>query len=791
MKPAAVVGLAVAVGIGAWAALLAGDPPERTGGTHFIRPPSAARDGAVTLETAGATVVIRDESTDVTVENGGRQLTIRDRRTGQEFRVDTQAFALLLGGQTNRIALQGDRFTLERDGRTVAEIRRKAVPTAAAPSSETPPTTSLPAATSPAIPTPLPRTSEPVVSDEPGEVRQFRGHTQRVTGVAFSPDGRLAASASWDGSLRLWDVATGQERRRLGDNLGQLGGVAFSPDGRYLGVLRGSDVTVWEVESGQQLSRFKSETHFPSSAGLAFLRDGSRVMTGGRGGLVRLWDVVDGDQVGTFKVPMEIITGVAVSADGRRALATGGYFNNSDTRLGPLLSVWDMETKEVLFELKPEVRTVLYGGVFTADGKSVVAEDIADRHQLARWDIASGRRMLVFPDNTSVRALAISPDGRHVLSGGSSGRVILSDVETGLVVRSFRGHDRGVNAVAFSADGRYAISGGDDNIVRLWRLPETAGETAPEAEPVLREVRQFRHDNYVYCVAFSPDGNRALSSGFDTTLRLWDISSGEELKKFKGDSAGFMLNDIAWLPDGRWALLGGGQSRQTGRLTLWDVESWSEARPLAERGSVIATVAVSHDGRHGLSGDTEGEVRRWELPSGRELGRYTPGTRDARTVAISPDGRRAVYAGGYEDFRVRVWEVESGHELSLLTGHTAQVNCAMFHPDDNTRVVSAGNDQTIRVWDLTTGRAISTLRASAPIACLDITSNGRYVLSGSRDGSVQKWNLESGKAEGAFRGHSERVTDIDVSPDGRHVLSASYDKTVRLLELPEERTSSN
>jgi uncharacterized protein (TIGR03067 family) len=244
----------------------------------------------------------------------------------------------------------------------------------------------------------------------------FRGHEERVSAVAFSPDGKLALTGGSDKALRLWEVATGKEVRRFRGHTGGIGAVVFSRDGK-LAASAGWDKTVrpWDVATGQELKKFEGPTNFQT---VVFFPDGKRVLFGGDDRIMRLGDVATGQEIRRFEGHKQIVSCVAVSPDGRRALAT-----DDGVRL------WDLETGQV-------IRTFEEG-------------------------------------SAHVESVAFSPDGRRALAGGQDHTVRVWDVETGEKLAFFKGPGKGVFwSVAFSPDGRFALSGSGDNTLRLWRLPE-------------------------------------------------------------------------------------------------------------------------------------------------------------------------------------------------------------------------------------------------------------------------------------------------------------------------------
>jgi WD40 repeat protein len=285
------------------------------------------------------------------------------------------------------------------------------------------------------------------------------------------------------------------------------------------------------------------EGHDDGIWSVAFAPDGKTLLSGGKDRTLRLWDVDSGQLVRTLAFTPHEARSVAFSLDGNLALA--------------------------------------------ATGIGVRIYDLSDGQETARF---AGH-------TNTVKTLAVSPNGRRVLSAGDDRMVCLWDMQDGREHRRLTGHKGDVNGVAFIPDGRLAISGSRDQTIRLWDLDEA------------REVPRFgRQKGMVLSVVVAPDGRFALSGNFDTTLRLWDLSSGRELRRFQGHKQ--MVAAIAFAPDSRRVL--SGSHDQTVRL--WDVESGHELCCFAGHTAAVTSITVARDGRLAASASLDRTLRLWELP---------------------------------------------------------------------------------------------------------------------------------------------------------------------------------
>jgi WD40 repeat protein len=260
------------------------------------------------------------------------------------------------------------------------------------------------------------------------------GHTDRVTSVVFSPDGRRILTGSYDGTVRLWDLETGKEVRRLRGHTDRVRSVAMAPDGRYA-LSGGCDMTVrlWDVETGKQVHQFRKHKHWVLS--VAFDANGSHALSGSLDGTVRLWTVASG-----------------------REIYPGSFFG----------ALWHRLTRREVHAFDQHGRTAT-GVVFTPDGRALSGS--MDK-SIRLWDVRTGKELREFHGHEAgVTSVAISADGNRILSGSLDKTARLWDAHCGKELYCCRGHLGEVMTVALARDGRRALTGGADWTIRLWGLP--------------------------------------------------------------------------------------------------------------------------------------------------------------------------------------------------------------------------------------------------------------------------------------------------------------------------------
>jgi len=306
-------------------------------------------------------------------------------------------------------------------------------------------------------------------------------------------------------------------------------------------------------------------------------------------------------------------------------------------------------------------------------------------------------------------------------------------------VRRYTGHAETVMAVALSADGGRALSGGYDQTVRSWDVATG------------KELRRLTLSKPVYAVALSPDGRRALIASGEPDVRLWDVDSGDEVRRLVGHK--LWVGVVRFLPDGCRAISAGSESD----FRVWNLDTGQEMHRCTSNGGVIRDLAVSADGRRVLSGGEDGTLSLWDVDSGQEIRRFEGHHGTVWSVALSPDGRRAL-SGGADGF-VCLWDLDSGRLIGRWAGHWKVIRGVAFLPDGR-RALSVGNGGPFIFWDAETGRELHRFADSPEAVAVCSCPDGRHALVGHNYGSFRLWSLcaEAARARNHARlGQAEKA----------------------------------
>lgn len=416
---------------------------------------------------------------------------------------------------------------------------------------------------------------------------------------------------------------------------------------------------------------------------------------------------------------------------------------------------------------------------YSLDGARIVTGS-AD-HTAKVWDAASGKESLTLRGHGgAVKSVAFSPDGQRILTGSWDGTAMVWDATNGGNLLVLKGHDAAVFSAAYSANGQRIVTGSHDRTARVWDAVTGA------------DLLTFSgHTNRVWAVAFSPDGQRIVSGGWDQTVKVWEATNGHELLTLVGHRGAVL--SVAFSPDGE-RIVTGSQDHQA---KVWGATSGAVLHKLRGHGASVFSVGFSPDGKWVISGSGDQTARVWDASSGEELRAFKSHGSQIGSVALSPDGRRIVTGGGAvrfspdgqyfdviieEDPTAKVWDAGGSMEVLTLDGHTGAVSSVDLSADGRL-VVSGSFDGTARVWDVRSRREVQRVggRGTA-IRAVAFLPDGRRIVTGSFDRTASVWDIASGKELYKLEGHTAEVFSVAVSPDGRWIATGSWDGRVKMWD---------
>jgi WD40 repeat protein len=484
---------------------------------------------------------------------------------------------------------------------------------------------------------------------------------------------------------------------------------------------------------------------------VAFSPDGKRLVSGSWFEGILVHDVEKRRVVRTIRdgIMGARLNGLALSPDGERIV----------TASGRMVKVWSAASGRQLHALEGHKGDVLSVAI-SADGKRIVSGSLDSTVKV--WSTDTGLELLNLKGHTQpVHGVAISPDGKHIVSGSADGTVRVWGSQKGLATHTLKGHKGAVKSVAFHPEGKQIVSGGADGTVKVWNAQSGV------------ELRTLKgHTRAVRGVTVCPDGARIVSASEDGTLKVWSARTGQELLSLRGHTR--EVTGVAISPNGRSIV----SVSLDKTVKMWDAEKGQDVPTLAAHARPVRSVAVSRDGRRIVSGSDDGTVKVWDGGKARTLKGHKG---SVRSVAISPNGQRIV-SGSY-DGTLKVWDAETGRELGTLLASPLPVASVAFSADGK-RIVSE-YDASAKVWDGSTGKMLFALKGGHEMAVTSVafSPDDKHIATGSFDWSVKVWSAANGKELRTLKGHTFFVDSVTFSPDGKRIVSGSRDKTVKVWDV--------
>ena len=622
-------------------------------------------------------------------------------------------------------------------------------------------------------------------------------HT-KVAALAIGADGKRAVSASLDGWVGMWDLLSQSELRRL-DTRMKAGDAAVSADLDAVALAVQNDAVVVRIADGQVVAR---TSHKASVTHVAFNRDSTLMAAASLDHGVSVTSLRDGREVGRF-AHGDAVNALAFSDDSR-LIATGtGSFATRLSKGEPqdeAAYVWEIASGRRLARLPhPHVVEAV---AFGADSRKLVTgcQDGSAR----AWDVETQSELVRVAHPDGVRIVRVSPDGRYVASA-SSPFLVASKDQTVQIWELANGrevgritHEDGIRSIAFSPDGRRLASASADRTVRL---------SGAEG----REEMRLALDEYPSALAFAPDGEHLIvggpgvqivraESGF-MPMRLafppsvskvalpptggtvavvdngkaavvWEF--GKSAPLFRVEHVGFIF-DVAFSADGRWLATAGGDDKSA---VIWNAATGAPHARLLHDDKVVR-LAWSPDARTLATASSSATAHLWNIDTGNETRRLTHAA-PVTAMGYSRDSRRL--ATGTEAGRVHVWDAASGNAVMEVTADPGvEVDYVAISPDGR-RVAAAASRPVARLWEIDSGKELSTLRHNDDVAGVVWSPDGRLVTR-TLNGTVRVWNADGAGVEAEIR--IDGTDALAFSHDGRYAATGGSDRTARVWRFPD------
>ena len=585
-----------------------------------------------------------------------------------------------------------------------------------------------------------------------GEERFILGyHTNGVAAVGILPDGKTAWSAGSDKTVRLWDLERRQPIAQL-DHEEAVFAAESSPDGRWLATVTSDriqslvqrPVRLWDLSTSPPSATVLASNYFPRAV-MVFSRD-SRLLAFMDNDKFHLFDVQARREIAMLPARRDdsFRLGFAFSPDSRTVAYCDGHNGT--------IILTNIESQTAVNRLEGHTDAVV-ALAFSPDGRRLASG--GDDRTIRIWNVAQRRALVITNQANVIQRLVFSPDGRTLAVGSLEQQVKLLDVDNGELRMELRGHRGAITSLAFWPDGHSLITGSADSTVRVW-------DTTPREAP--KTTQQLPTASSRLESRLSPDGRHLLTVFTNGTFTVWNTLTFVESQRYR----------LPWTNTTAWAVAPGGKLaafvNRTGQLSVWDVGAGRELYSTQVANRVVSELSFSPDGSRLAIGDRT--VYIVDIASGRETHRWTNDV-GVMSLRFSPNGQRL--AAGFYIGLVKAWEFSNPARERTFQAHANQVLGLVFSLDGRILVSSSPE---IRLWDVDS-QSQQPFSQLSPRSILftecAISRDGRTLAVADFNGLITLWNMVSLQQVGTLNGHTEHLdpTGLAFSPDGNTLVSVS------------------
>ena len=618
-------------------------------------------------------------------------------------------------------------------------------------------------------------------------------HVNEVNALALTPDGKLLISGSHDNTVKLWSMPEGQWLATLPIHPGDITGLAITPDGKTLATACAATLRLWSLPDGQL--RALLDAHTDKINAITIAPDGKLLISAGDDKTIRLWSLPEGRLLATLQGHTGPVQSLAVAPNGK-VLAAGG----KESRL----RLWSLPEGRLLTAM----RTSSAGRfAITPDSQMIaVGSYDVDLHSLA-----DGRLLTTLKQGGNINAVAVSPDGKLLVSA-SNENLCVSSLPEGKLLRKIEKVGYNLSDFAFSSDSRMLLSLGGYDSARLWSLPDcqllgqlqagnrvSAALFAPDGQQLLTGggsgslarwgLRPPRFENYLFdpvftaskppdktlkahnsrviALAVSADGKMLASSSNDKTAKLWSLPGGQLLSTLEGHKE--QVGDVAVMPDGQTLITASDDKT----IKLWALPDATQPAP-----------APAQKPNKKPARQTAAPAPPRAASKGRLLSTLEGHQAGVRRLLLSADGK--TLASLDHSGAIKVWALPDGRLQATLSHPKNEMSRLALAPDGKllAAATETREDHTVKLWSLPEGRLLTTLAGGGQIKALAFAPDGKLLAVADDDNSIRLWGMPNGNLIGSLEGPD--ATSLTFAPDGK-LLAASSASGICLWSLMEGR----
>jgi WD40 repeat protein len=615
------------------------------------------------------------------------------------------------------------------------------------------------------------------------------GHYAAATAVCYSTDGIFIATGSSDKTIKLWRKSDGKEIRTYGGSDSGISFVEINNQGSLiLSVNDNGTLMIWDLLSGSLLKKLTYPDDKFTCA--SFHPDGQLVITGSRKSGISVLEVQTGNKIKKFNaIPQDLYTEKAFDYLGVRTVtySSDGQFVIAGVADNTAI-LWDATTGKELKKYKKTNSTCtscLTEAKISKDNRYVIT---AYSDSIKVFNRETGILIKeLFGQGGSPEGISISADNKFVAAIEYGVAEVWELTSGKLLLKAGDYSEKKVLSLAISPDGKQIVTGNEKRTADVWDIP--TGKNMMTLKGYLNQVdERILTDSYMYWAALvneaklSPDGRFIAVGRTGNNAKLIEFKTGKVFKTLTGHKS--MVISLCFSKDGKYLATGG----LDGKAIVWEVETGTAVRTFTfpDEKEAIFSVDFSADNKMLATAIWGGYVVIWDVKSGNRLRAISPHEgKGCYQVKFTPNGVYFISAG--LDQKLKLIEIDTGDEIRTFTGHTELVNSINFNAAGD-KIITSAWDGTIRVWDFLSGLQVIKIKAHhGGVYSAKFDPSGKYIISGGDDFMVRLWDATTGALVSEFAGHQGGVGDVNITSDLKYIISGSRDGSIRIWNVEEKR----
>ena len=584
----------------------------------------------------------------------------------------------------------------------------------------------------------------------------LHGHKAGVASIAPGPDGKLLASASWDGTVKIWDMDSGALLYDLTVHEKNVNSVCFTQDGnRVLTASSDGTVKITDIRSNEIILSL-DQLCIASCA--VFSHCEKFIASGDKEGTICIWDAETGDLIGELAGHEKWVGSVMFSKCGKHLLSA----SEDGTA-----KIWNIGDESCIRTFEVHSGPV-NSAEFHNDDKWVLSA--GDDKTIKVWDTATGEVIQTLTGHDDVVSYAgYSRDGKLILSTSWDKTIKIWNAGNGNPIRTYKGHTLAVSTARFSNDGTFMISASWDHNIRLWDFRERMEEY------ILGDRSSFHS---IYSLAFCNDGNNIIATSNGKDIRLWDLKTRSVIRTYTGHTG--TIRHIAVSPDGKMFA----SASEDKTVKLWDFNKEEAVKTFTGHHKAVNHVCFTTDGKHLLSASMDHYAMIWDISKG-EIASWIAGGQDVMEKVFYDREHKEIIAT--TTCRIHVYDGETLDLKKRLTVRTNAISSLYISHFHNRRILldSGTGDGSLAIWDMDTESIVRIIpnKHNQPIHYAEFANDGKYILSAAHWGGMKISDAENGEDIWSWHSDSGSMTCLTFSPDMKQMAAGGADGKIHIFPI--------